>query len=408
MADRSAVLFPERVVINVLTINTNVASLNAQNNLASSQNALQTSLQHLSSGLRINSSKDDAAGLYTAELMSSTIRGTDQAVHNASDGISLAQTAEGALAQIASNLQRIREIAVQSANSTVQDRSGLQAETNQLTQEISRIVQTSKFNGVSLLSSTTTLTFQVGANGASTNQVAVATTDLTAVGGGSTAEKAAAQAVVDAASTGTANWDAMDQATIYMMSAPGVTTVFAGGALFETTLSNSFTSSDAASAAAVATYNAMQAAFNAGGGSDAVGGTTTKAALVASGQAVTDSYTPSNPILNSYNSDLSGTGTIDVSSQNSASTALASLDADITKISSTRSTFGAIQNRFDAVIANLQSYSENLTASRSRIMDADFASETASLTRAQVLQQAGTAVLSQANAIPQSVLALLR
>lgn len=281
----------------MLTINSNIASLVAQNNLAGTQGSLQTSLQRLSSGMRINSAKDDAAGLYTAELMSSAIRGSNQAVRNANDGTSLAQTAEGALGQIANNLQRIREIAVQSSNGTVQDRSGLQAETDQLTQEISRITATSKFNGVSLLSTTATLTFQVGADGATNNQVSVATTSLAVSG--------------------------------------------------------------------------------------------------ASG-------------LYTYSASLTAANTVNVSSAASSSAAIANIDADIAKVATQRATFGAIQNRFDAVTANLSNYAQNLTAARSRITDTDFAAETANLTRMQVLQQAGTAMLSQANAIPQSVLALLR
>lgn len=281
----------------MLTINSNIASLIAQNNLSSTQSSLQTSLQRLSSGLRINSAKDDAAGLYTAELMSSAIRGSNQAVRNASDGTSLAQTAEGALGQIANNLQRIREIAVQSSNGTVQDRTGLQAETDQLTQEISRITATSKFNGVSLLSSTATLTFQVGADGAANNQVSVATTSLAVSG--------------------------------------------------------------------------------------------------ASG-------------LYTYSATLTATNVVDVSSAAASSAAIANIDADIAKVAQQRATYGAVQNRFDAVTSNLTTYAQNLTAARSRITDTDFAAETANLTRMQVLQQAGTAMLSQANAIPQSVLALLR
>ncbi len=167
--------------------------MNAQRNLSTSQANLQTSLQRLSSGLRVNSAKDDAAGLYAAELMSADIRGTNQAARNASDGISLAQTAEGALAQVTNNLQRIREIAVQSANGTVQDRTGLTAEVDQLTQEISRIVQTTAFNGTNLFTSASSIVFQVGGDGASNNQIQVTTTDLTAVGGGSAPEAAAAQ-----------------------------------------------------------------------------------------------------------------------------------------------------------------------------------------------------------------------
>jgi flagellin len=229
--------------------------------------------------------------------MTSDIRGINQAVRNSSDGISLSQTAEGALGQVASNLQRIREIAVQSSNGTVADRTGLSAEVDQLTQEISRIVDTTQFNGTSLFTSATSITFQVGQNGAANNQVSVSTIALNTNG--------------------------------------------------------------------------------------------------ASG-------------LYSYSGSLTATGTVNVSSQATASAAIANIDADIAKVAQKRATFGAVQNRFEAVISNLQNYSENLTAARSRIMDTDFAAETANLTRSQVLQQAGVAMLSQANAAPQSVLALLR
>jgi flagellin len=282
-----------------LVVNTNIASLNAQRNLSASQSQLQTAIQRLSSGLRVNSAKDDAAGLAVAESFTSQIRGTNQAVRNANDGISLGQTAEGALAQIANNLQRIREIAVQAANGTISDtdRGQLQKEVDQLTQEISRIVQTTTFNGTSLLSGSSTLTFQVGASGVASNQVSVTTTDL--------------------ATNGSAG-------------------------------------------------------------------------------------------LYSYSGTLTATGVINVSTSANASAAIANLDADISKVSTVRATFGAVQNRFEAVIANLQNYAENLTASRSRIMDADFAAETAALTRGQILQQAGVAMLAQANALPNTVLSLLR
>ncbi len=282
-----------------LVVNTNVASLTAQLNLSRNQSSLQTTLQRLSSGLRVNSAKDDAAGLAVAESFTSQIRGNTQAVRNANDGISLGQTAEGSLGSVAGNLQRIREIAVQASNGTISNtnRSQLQQEVDQLTQEISRIVQTTTFNGTSLLSGASTLTFQVGADGVATNQVNVTTTNLAAAG---------------------------------------------SGGLF------------------------------------------------------------------AYNSTLSATGSIDVTTSGAASGALANVDSDINRVATTRSTFGAVQNRFEAVISNLQNYVTNLSAARSRILDADFAVETANLTRAQILQQAGTAILSQANAIPQSALSLLR
>ncbi|AUH49681.1 flagellin FliC [Chromobacterium sp. ATCC 53434] len=280
-----------------ITVNTNLASLQAQINLNGSSNSLSQSLQRLSSGLRVNSAKDDAAGLAISQTLTSAIRGNNQAIKNANDGISVGQTAEGALGQIANNLQRIREIAVQASNGSVSNnnRSQLQNEVDQLTQEISRIVQTTEFNGTKLLSGGATLTFQVGSSGSTDNQVSVSSTDLTS---GST--------------------------------------------------------------------------------------------------------------LKSYNSALTATKTIDVTTQGGASGILSSLDADISQISNVRSTFGAVQNRFDAVVSNLQNYTSNLTAANSRIMDVDFASETANLTKNQILQQAGSSILKQANSLPQSALTLLQ
>ena len=275
-----------------LTVNTNIASLNAQRNLASSQSSLQISLQRLSSGLRVNSAKDDAAGLSVIENLTADVRGVNQATRNAQDGISLGQTAEGALGQITANVQRIREIAVQSSNATAGQRAGLQKEVDQLTQEISRIVQTTEFNGTKLLDNTTALTFQVGQDGAANNQVSVSGVDETA--------------------------------------------------------------------------------------------------------------------LNSYAATLTATGTVDVSTAAAASAAIATLDTDINTLVGDRATFGAVQNRFEAVISNLSNFAENLTAARSRIQDADFAKETANLTRGQILQQAGTAILAQANTLPQAALSLLR
>jgi flagellin len=274
-----------------LIINTNVSSLNAQRNLNESQNALNTSLQRLSSGLRINSAKDDAAGLFVAGQLTRDIRGINQSVRNAGDGISLGQTAEGALGEIANNLQRIREIAVQASNDTVGDASGLQLEVDQLTQEISRIVATTNFNGVDLLSGGGTVGFQVGASGAANNRISISLDDLSSI--------------------------------------------------------------------------------------------------------------------NAFAANLTATGTVDVSTTAAASAALANLSSDIDDVNSARATYGAIQNRFEAVISNLQNYAENLTAARSRIEDADFAAETANLTRAQILQQAGVSILAQANTLPQAALSLL-
>ena len=276
-------------------VNTNIASLNAQRNLSGSTNALQTSLKRLSSGLRINSAADDPAGMAISQTMTLQINGNNQGISNANDGISLAQTAEGALGQIQNNLQTIRQIEVQAANGTVSDtnRSQLQTEVDQLTQEISRIVQTTNFNGTLLLSGGQNIVFQVGASGVADNQVVASGLDLT------------------------------------------------------------------------------------------------------SG-------------INSYASSLSATGTINITTSGAASSVLSSLDSDINMVSNDRSQLGAIQNRFQAVVANMANYVQNLQDARSRIVNTDFASETANLTSQQILQQAGTAILSQANQVPQAALSLLK
>ena len=277
-----------------LVINTNTAAFNAIRNLNKTQGEMQTSLQRLSSGLRINSAKDDAAGLAVVESFTKQIRGNAMAIRNASDGISLAQSAESALAQLSDNLQRIRELAIQAASGSISNsnRSQLQKEVDQLTQEISRVIQTADFNGNALLSSTSTLTFQVGYEGSATNQVSVNTTTVTGIAG--------------------------------------------------------------------------------------------------------------------YSADLDATGAINITTSANASAALGSLDSAITTISQQRATFGAVQNRFEAVISNLNAFNESLTAARSRIQDADFAAETANLTRTQILQQAGISMLAQANQLPQSALSLLQ
>jgi flagellin len=273
-----------------LTVNTNVASLNAQRNLATNQSSLSTVFQRLSSGLRVNSAKDDAAGLAVAEGLSSLVRGNNVALRNANDGISVGQTADGALGQIANNLQRIREIAVQSANGSISDtqRTYLQKEVTQLADEITRVISGTDFNGTKLLDGTSsTINIQVGSGSASTDSISV----------------------------GLAN-------------------------------------------------------------------------------------------LSQLNSNISGT--IDVTSTSNATTALGQIDSDLSAVISSRADFGAVQNRFDAVIANLQTYTESLSAARGRIVDADFAAETAALTRGQILQQASTAILAQANALPQNALTLLK
>jgi len=271
-------------------INTNIMSLNAQRNASANNSALSTAVQRLSSGLRVNSAKDDAAGLAIANRMSAQARGMNVAIRNANDGISLAQTAEGSLGKVTDMLQRMRELAVQAANDTngSSDRTSLNQEFSQLKAEIDRTFDATKFNGTQILNTAATLNFQIGASNVASDQLAVSTSDL---------------------SGGT-----------------GMTAVASG----------------------------------------------------------------------------------DVTSLANAQSAIANIDTALTEINTARATFGAMQNRFEFVIGNLQVSVENTEAARSRIMDADFAAETAALTRAQILQQAGTAMLAQANAAPQSVLSLLR
>ena len=289
------------------TINTNLPSLNAQRNLSASTGSLTTSMQRLSSGLRVNSAKDDAAGLAIAERMQTQVRGMNVAIRNANDGISLAQTAEGALGKIGDNLQRMRELAVQAANDTngLNDRSSLNDEFLQLAQENERIIKNTKFNSKELLTggttynignTGTTFNFQIGANTNPDNQVSINSGNI------------------------------------------------ASSSIMHPTILG-----DTASTAFTVT------------------GTSGDALL-----------------------------------------AMDRLDTAIDGVNAARSKYGAAQNRFDAIISNLQVSSENQAAARGRIIDADFAIESANLARAQILQQAGTAMLAQANQMPQSVLKLLQ
>ena len=302
------------------TINTNVTALNAQRNFSATQSNMSTTMQRLSSGLRVNSAKDDAAGLAIAERMNAQIKGMNVAVRNANDAISYSQTAEGALSKMGDNLQRMRELAVQSRNATNSsgDRANLQKEFTQLQDELKRTIDGSKFNNQAIFASSAsaTLEFQVGAGtDAATDIIKVSN----AVMGGGTAA---------AASSVSSSSDVDDlMATVYTTMGTGTTG-----------LSISGTAGDV--------------------------------------------------------------GNID--------SAINAIDAALDKVNGTRADFGAAQNRFDAVISSLQVNIENQSAARGRIVDADFAAETANLSRSQILQQAGTAMIAQANQLPQSVLQLLR
>jgi len=508
-------------------INTNIASLNAQRNLNSSQGALSTALQRLSSGLRINSAKDDAAGLAISSRMTSQINGLNQASRNANDGISLAQTAEGALGQISDNLQRMRELAVQAANGTnsASDRTAIQSEISQLQQEINRVAQTTSFNGTTLLDGTlNNAQFQVGANANQTINASIGNAQANAIGNNSVVATAAtaattlteskistvsqtipannflAQALTISGNgstvtipnttltvglSGKAIVDAVNNAagTTGVTATATTTAVLGGFAVGNVSLKlyGAPTSAGAANpvtvSAALATttdVGGLASAINAQSGvtgitavadttlgkitltqsqgynigvSNLIAGATqtvtgytsagvagTAVTLLATGNAADSavvgakvsfsaptSFTVTTNVAASgifaattaSGSTLSAVSSIDVTSltagiPSGANSAIAVLDSALSNINSSRASLGAMQNRFSSAVTNLQTTAENLTASRSRIQDADFASETGALTRAQILQQAGTAMLAQANAVPNGVLTLLR
>ena len=472
-----------------LTINTNVMSLNAQRNLGNSQNALAKSMQRLSSGLRINSAKDDAAGLAISDRMTAQIRGLNQAARNANDGISMAQTAEGALQESTNLLQRMRELAVQSGNdtNTTGDRASLQAEVSQLQAELERIATTTTFNGRRLLDgSLSAATFQVGANagetitfgigsakassigGIATEQgvevAAAAATDITIAIGGDAAQSISSSAnfavtgdTYRGANSAFAKAAAINDAGISGLSATAVTT----GTQTMGTIGGSATDTYSLSVNGTAIYSATDAAagISITAVRDAINGQSANTGVTASvnggditltaadgrdiaitesgtgfvagtngisvtggdfdgtllGQitlSATDTITFTGTTANigytaNIAKDTSGVDTIDVSTVSGAETALKRVDAALTTIDSMRGDLGAVQNRFESTIANLQNVAENITAARSRILDADIAEETSAMTKQNILQQAGVSILAQANQVPQLALSLL-
>nr|WP_326527852.1 flagellin [Rhodoferax sp.] len=511
------------------TINTNISSLTAQRNLSMTSSSLSTAIQRLSSGLRINSAKDDAAGLAISERFTGQIRGMNQAARNANDGISLAQTAEGALGSAGTILQRVRELAVQSANATnsASDRAALNAEVGQLTAELDRIAKTTQFNGTNLLDgSFGSAIFQVGANAnqtitatsanfstnkygnnrigsvvaatagsvgdlvtgstadavaSSSGAAAAITSRITAPGtitvsgatgsgaaiavaASSSAKTVAAQINAQAGTTGvTASARTEIDATTFIPSSSyslqvtsdnstAVTVAFSVGATGNTadglaaaiqafndkssqtgvtaklniagtgvTLTNASGNDiligNQSAAGSLITVGAVAAVPGSGGG----------AVLPANGIYVTGSLTLDSDktfgiaatgaqavVGTGYfkaavaGSQLQAANTLDVSTVDAATRTLSTVDAALSAVNGQRANYGALQSRFDTTISNLRTTAENLSASRSRIQDADFAQETANLSRAQILQQAGTAMVAQANQIPQGVLALLK
>jgi flagellin len=375
-------------------INTNIASLNAQRNLNSSQSALNTALQRLSSGLRINSAKDDAAGLAIASRFSSQINGLNQAARNANDGISLAQTAEGALGEVTNNLQRIRDLAVQARNATNSstDRAALDTEAQQLKAEIDRVATTTSFNGVKLLDgSFTNQAFQVGANVGETITVsAIVNAQSTALGTSNVATTTGA--AISATGAITAGDVTVNGTSIGAVAAGSSPAVQAGNIA---TAVNAISGTTNVYATVVNSTQLVLTNSSGGAVTLVVGGTATLANTgLASGTQASAATT--------------GFATLSLTSVAGADTAITQMDAALAAVNTARATLGAVQNRFSSTVANVQTAAENLSASRSRIQDADFATETANLTRAQILQQAGTAMLAQANALPNNVLTLLK
>jgi len=477
------------------TINTNVASLTAQRNLGVSQNSLNTSIQRLSSGLRINSAKDDAAGLAISERFTSQIRGLNQAVRNANDGISLAQTAEGALKASGDILQRVRELSVQSANATnsASDRKAIQAEVGQLLSEMDRISQTTEFNGQKLLDgSFGSATFQVGANA---NQTITATTgnfrtstygaqirsSASVAAGTAVPASAAATVIVNGLQSATLNVDAADTAakiaaavngaaettgvtasarnvSEFKITTAGAVSLEINGDNTGTAATISFSATSATDLAEgvkafndVSSQTGITAKLNKAGdgiiltneaGSDIKIANKSAVAVASLASqdptAATQTFSAAQSMVVStgvavsrgtveFSSDkgfsmggtsayvgaagaskLNSVNQIDVSTVDGATKALKIIDSALASVNGQRASFGALQSRFETAVNNLQTSGENMAASRSRIQDADFASETANLSRSQILQQAGTAMVAQANQLPQGVLSLLR
>jgi flagellin len=373
-------------------INTNIASLNTQRNLGTSQTALSTSIQRLSSGMRINSAKDDSAGLAISERMSAQVRGLNVAARNANDGVSLAQTAEGSLGKIGDMIQRIRELAVQSSNATnsTTDRAALQSEVTQLKEEIDRVATTTSFNGTKLLDgSFSAAKFQVGADaGESITITAITNAQLAGMGVVNRASTQNSTAISDLTATALADLT-VNGVDIGVLAAAGTTqerqaqVVDAINRISTTTGVGAFF--DAPNNKIVMTSSATITLTGAAGA---------KVGFVAADSAAAAAS--------------ANMASLDVSSYGGAQLAIQQADAALSQVNGARATLGAIQNRFENTVANIQITSENLSAARSRITDTDFAAETAALTRAQILQQAGNAMLSQANQLPQQVLALLR
>ncbi|WP_394791809.1 flagellin [Rhodoferax sp.] len=403
------------------SINTNINSLNAQRNLMSSASSLATSMQRLSSGLRVNSAKDDAAGLAIAERFNSQIKGLNVGARNANDGISLAQTAEGALGKVGDMLQRMRELAVQSGNATNSkaDRAALQAEVSQLTDEVDRISKQTTFNGKKLLDgSFAGAAFQVGANAGDTITVGALTNS--AASGLSQVAYAfdSSASAVDASSVSTLTSIATGTLSISLAGSTaavdlGAIAAASSGAerMGQIVEAINRKSSDTGVTAFLSqndtgTYKIDIVSQKLDTNGDASAVTLTGFTTATTGEAATS--LGSQLSATSTSTDALGIDTLTIDTQRNAWVAIKKLDSAIDQVNSARAKLGALQSRFDSATGNIAINVENLSASRGRIVDADFASETANLSRTQILQQAGTAMVAQANKLPQSVLSLLQ
>ncbi len=403
------------------TINTNVNSLNAQRNLATSGTSLATSMQRLSSGLRVNTAKDDAAGLAISERMTTQVRGLTVGARNANDGISLAQTAEGALGKVGDMLQRMRELAVQAGNATNSkaDRAALQAEVGQLTDEIDRVAKQTSFNGKKILDgSFAGAVFQVGANsgdvaslGALTNSTARGLADVAYAYDQSASAVAAssvstltsiASNVMTISVAGSAS--AIDLGSIKAASSGeermGQVVEAINRKSSDTGITAYLSQNDDQSYR----IDLMSQKLTATGDPAAI--TMTGFSLGTTGLAATSMQ--SSISATNTTTDALGIDTLSIDTQRNAWVALKKIDAAIDQVNSARANLGALQSRFESAVSNISIQVENLAAAKGRIVDADFAMETANLSRTQILQQAGTAMVAQANKLPQGVLSLLQ
>lgn len=394
-------------------INTNSLSLMTQNNLNKSQSSLGTAIERLSSGLRINSAKDDAAGQAIANRFTSNIKGLTQAARNANDGISIAQTTEGSLNEINNNLQRVRELTVQAqtGSNSSSDLTSIQDEISQRLSEIDRVSSQTQFNGTKVLAENTTMNIQVGANDGETISINLQKIDSQSLGLGSFSVSGVTNSLTALTSTtgGKTTTTAIDMKGVEAAAGKGATVHGVGTADATTGAYTDYVirTSDG---------KQYQGAVDAASGAvtfkdtDIVG----KAAALATAVAAAAAGTPGDAALAAdvTTAKTAFTTSLDGKQYTPAGAATASpletLDSAIKQVDGFRSQLGAVQNRFESAVTNLNNTVNNLTSARSRIEDADYATEVSNMSRAQILQQAGTSVLSQANQVPQTVLSLLR